>query len=198
MRVAAALEQIRQRGAAAAARPLAAAESYASVRPEFTDADLLCFRGHGVFGYLVRFFTNSRYSHVGLVYRFEGRVYCLEAVGSGVRLIIMSELLRRSERGIDYFRIRDVTLEQRAGALGFAFQQLGKLYDRAGIVRFLWFLLLGNKARARLNGRWFCSEIVQEAYRRQGVQLARQKASYTSPQDLVSSPRVEFLFRVKA
>lgn len=175
------------------------ARAYRDVRPEFATGDLLCFRGRGLVSWLIRALTRSEYSHVGLVYRFEDRVYCLEAVGTGVRLIVMSELVKRYRGGIDYFAIRDVTAAERRGAIGFGFQQLGKLYDRASILRFLAFLLLGRRVRvrARQQAQWFCSEIVNEAYRGQGIVLVRTTSAYVSPAALASSVRVAFRFRVK-
>lgn len=172
---------------------------YRDVRPEFTTGDLLCFRGRGLASWLIRTLTASEYSHVGLVYRFEDRVYCLEAVATGVRLIIMSELVKRYRGGIDYFALRGVIAAERRGAIGFAFQQLGKLFDRAGLLRFLAFLLFGSRARvrARHKAQWFCSEMVNEAYRGQGVVLARTTSSYVSPAALAASDRLAFRFRVK-
>jgi uncharacterized protein YycO len=170
---------------------------YREVRPRFTTGDLLCFRGRGPLGALIRILTRSPYSHVGAVYVFEGRVYCLEAVGAGVRLILMSELVRRYDGGIDYFEVLDVGEAHRRGAIGFGFQQLGKLYNHAGLVRFLVYIATGRKSRRRQGQVWFCSEIFVEAYRLQGVRLVDQRAAYTAPADLAESARVRFAFPVK-
>jgi uncharacterized protein YycO len=172
--------------------------SYPDVRERFTTGDLLCFRSKDLDGTLVRVLTRSDYSHVGLVYVFEGRVYCLEAVTAGVRLVLMSRRARDYHGGIDYFRIPAATEEQRRGALSFAFEQLGSRYNMPGIGLFLWFLLSGNKEKVRARHGWFCSEIVAEAYRRQGLQLAQHSAArYTSPGALAASDRVELAFRLR-
>lgn len=192
------LQDLKDRAQAAVAPVPTGAQAYESVRPQFEAGDLLCFRGNGPISLLIRFFTKSRYSHVGLVFRYEDHVYCLEAVGRGVSLLIMSELVGRYNGGIDYFEIKDATDAQRTGALGFSFQQLGKRYNRAGIIRFLWFLVFGDKEKTRADGSFFCSELVEEAYRRQGLSLVAQSPSYTSPQDLAASPHVRFLFSVKS
>ena len=172
---------------------------YPEARDEFTTGDLLCFRGRRLRSATIRWLTASVYSHVGLVYRFEGRVYCLEAVASGVRLILMSELTRQYSGRIDYFAIPEATQAQRQAAIGFGFLQLGKLFNRPGLLRFLWFLVSGNRVRNRSRARnlWFCSEIVSEAYRRQGLPLVPATSAYTSPQDIAASPRVVFRFRVR-
>jgi len=173
--------------------------SYGDVREGFMTGDLLCFRSKDLDGRLIRLLTRSEYSHVGLVFLYEGRVYCLEAVASGVQLALMSRRAREYNGGVDYFRVLDVSEEQRRGAVGFAFQQLGGVYNYPGILRFFWFLLSGDKERVRSRNRWFCSEIVAEAYRLQKAPLVeRRAAAYTSPADLARSERVTLAFRIKA
>lgn len=177
--------------------PAGGARSYGEVRSEFADADLLCFRGRGLTSLAIRWLTGSPYSHVGLVYRYEDRVYSLEATGAGVRLALMSELVRRYHGGIDYFRVDGLLPEARRQAISFGFQQLGKQYSHRGIGRFLSFLLLGGKRRKRGRGAWFCSELVAEAYRLAGADLAPASSAYTSPGDLAASNRARFAFRIK-
>src|SRR5262245_40236847 len=118
---------------------------YSAARRDFRGGDLLCFRGRGFVSWAIRVLTRSPYSHAGLVYRLKDRVFALEAVGVGVRLILMSELVKRYHGGIDYFAVQEVTDGQRELAIDFAFSQLGKLYDHWGVIRFLWFLLTGRR-----------------------------------------------------
>lgn len=178
-------------------RETARHESYTRARPEFTDGDVLLFRGRGPMSRMIRTLTTSPYSHVGLVMRFEGHVYCVEAVGKGVRLILMSEAVRQYHGGIDYYRLREATPEQRRGALGFCLQQLGKLYDHAGLLRFLAVLVLRRKPRAWRDRYWFCSELVAAAYRSHGITLAPERPAYTSPADLALSPLLQLSFVIK-
>lgn len=170
---------------------------YQEIRGDLRAGDLLCFRGAGLISGTIRWLTNSTYSHVGILYLFEGRRYCLEAVGSGVRLALLSELVRHYQGGIDHFELVDATEEQRCGAISFVFQQLGKLYDKDGLLRFLGFLITGKKNRPSRAQRWFCSEIVAEAYRRQGFAFSRSAAAYTSPSDIAASTRLRFRTRIK-
>jgi uncharacterized protein YycO len=172
-------------------------EIYRAARPAFATGDLLCFRGRGLVSWLIRKLTRSAWSHVGMVYLFEDRVYCLEAVGSGVRLVLVSVLVERYHGGIDYFDVLDVEEHQRRGALSFGFQQLGKPYDRPGIWRFLWFLVYGKRRRVREDDLWFCSEIFAEAWRRQRVPLVDAPPDYTAPHDLATSARVRYRYTVK-
>jgi uncharacterized protein YycO len=171
--------------------------SYGGVaRSEFRDGDVLCFRGRGPMGLLIRRLTRSPYSHVGLTYRFEGRVYCLEAVGAGVRLVLMSQLMKRYKGGIDYYAV-DAQAPVRRRAVSWCFTQLGKLYDTAGIARFGWTLVSGNASRARRDDQWFCSELVAAAFSEAGLRLVEHAADYTTPEHLVRSASLEKRFTLK-
>jgi hypothetical protein len=174
-----------------------ASQPYPLVRGRFVEGDLLGFRGRGPVSWTIRRLTRSRYSHVGLVHLFEQRVYCLEAVGSGVRLCLMSELVRRYPGGIDYFEILGASEAQRRGAVGFGFQQLGRRFDFGGLSRFFVLLVFGRRRRARADTRWFCAELVAEAYRRQGVTLCPGSSCYASPSLLTANDAVRLRFRVK-
>lgn len=157
---------------------------------------MLCFRGRGPLGWLIRAITRSDYSHIGLAYPFEGRVYCLEAVGAGVRLVLMGELVARYRGGIDYFEVAADEATRRS-AISWSFTQLGKLYDTKGLLHFGWTLLTGNSERARRDDQWFCSELVAAAFAQAGLQLVEQAASYTTPSDLVRAEQLRLRFTLK-
>jgi len=167
-----------------------------AARDQFRDGDVLCFRGRGPASWLIRRVTNSRYSHIGISYRFEDRVYCLEAVGAGVRLVLMSELMKRYHGGIDYYEVA-AGEEVRRKAISWSFAQLGKLYDTAGLARFAWTLLTGNSRRARRDDDWFCSELVAAAFEESGLRLVELEADYTTPSDLVRSSALQQRFTLK-
>ncbi len=182
---------------AAEQRTTAATRRYADVRGGMKAGDVVLFRGSGLVSRAIRWLTKSPYSHAALVFLFEGRVYCLEAVGSGVRLALISEVLARYHGGIDHFDVPAATDEQRRGALGFAFQQLGKLYDKTGIWRFLLSSLTGRRRRVREDLAWYCSELVAAAYRRQGLALVPDSSAYTSPAALALSRELSLRCVVK-
>jgi uncharacterized protein YycO len=180
-----------------AKRSRAERKGYRAARGDFQIGDVLLFRGRGLSSQAIRLLTRSPYSHVGLVFPYQSRVYCFEAVGVGVRLILMSEVMRRYHGGIDYYEVTRAAPEQRDGAIAFCFQQLGKLYGRPGIVRFLVAIFFNHKPAVREDQAWFCSELVAAAYRAQGVALAPVSASYTSPADLAVSPELKLRYVLK-
>lgn len=72
---------------------------YASSRPAIRSGDLLAW-SHRAWGswydlqiQAVRIFTRSEYCHVGVAWVVAGRVFVLEAVGQGVRIMPLSRLL---------------------------------------------------------------------------------------------------------
>lgn len=184
--------RLRRRATGRSARALrshAPAERYTAVREELATGDIVCFRGKGLMSATIRALTRSPYSHAGLLFRFEDRVYCLEAVGAGVRLIPLSQLVREYTGGIDHFVVR-ASKEVRAKALSFAFPQLGRRYDLRGIFWFATAIILDWKPKRRRDGAWFCSELVAEAYRRQGLPLSEEAPWYVSPAAIALSPNL--------
>jgi hypothetical protein len=177
-------------------REHAAVATFGEMRRSFRDGDLLLFRGHGVISSLIRAITRSPYSHAGLVYTFEGCIYCIEAVGAGVRIILLSELIQRYHGGIDYFEV-EASLQERRRAVSFCFKQLGKFYDKPGLFRFAASLIFDRRAVSERDERWFCSELVAASYEAQGLPLTAQQDAYTSPSDLAMSPRVKLVCRLK-
>lgn len=126
---------------------------YEDAREQIKTGDLLAW-SHGGWGswhdiqvMLVRAFTRSEYSHVGLALVGAGRVFILEAVGAGVRLWPLS-------RELPFYWIR----RQRAPgaeAIDFAFDRLGDGYSKLQAIRaFLGSLRLGE------DDRWQCAEYV--------------------------------------
>ena len=75
--------------------------NYEAVRETIRDGDVLAwthtaspFRSWYDFKvFLVRLFTRSEYSHVGIAVRFGGRAFVLESVTGGIRLMPLSKFL---------------------------------------------------------------------------------------------------------
>lgn len=92
---------------------------------------------------LVRLFTRSEYSHVAIAIRLAGRVFALEAVTGGIRLIPLSKALpcyHLAYQSIDIDRAMSVC---------------GEPYSQFEAIRG-WFGATDNT-----NGQWECAEYVQ-------------------------------------
>jgi uncharacterized protein YycO len=160
------------------------------IRASMRSGDVLLFRGCGLLSSLIRRATRSDYSHAGMLFRQGGRLYCLEAVGSGVRLAPVSRLLAHYPEGVYYCGV-DAPEPAREIALEFGFEQLSLRYDVLGLVRFAFALFFAAKRRAvESDQRWFCSELVAAAYRAAGFPLTDALPCYTSPADLINGQRI--------
>jgi hypothetical protein len=160
------------------------------IRERMRGGDVLLFRGRGLLSWIIRKATGSDFSHAGLVFRFRERVYCLEAVGGGVRLAPLSWLVGVYHGEIHYFTL-EADPKERQAALGFAFEQLCRRYDKIGLVRFGLTLLFGLRRSPHQDDRWFCSELVAQAYRVAGAPLTAELPSYASPADLIDGNKLE-------
>jgi uncharacterized protein YycO len=159
--------------------------------------DVLLFRGSGLLSWLIRVATHTGYSHAGLVFRYRERVYCLEAMGKGVRLAPVSRLLDHYPDGVFYCGLAAAE-PARETALGFGFQQLSLPYDVLGLVRFALALIFATRRPVKPDQRWFCSELVAAAYRRAEFPLTDELPCYASPADLINGHRLELRGRLTA
>lgn len=165
------------------------------VRAKMLTGDVLLFRGNGLLPWLIRLATHSDYSHAGLLFRYDGRVYCLEAVGKGVRLAPVSRLLDHYPDGIFYCGLAALD-PARETALGFGFQQLSLPYDVLGLVRFALALIFATRRPVKPDQRWFCSELVAAAYRIAEFPLTDELPCYASPVDLINGHKLELRGRL--
>jgi hypothetical protein len=151
---------------------------YAEARPQIRSGDLLAWSHRGWGSWydiqiqMVRVFTQSEYSHVGIAWVVAGRVFVLEAVQTGVRIFPLSRLLPFYwlPLGANW----DAEWESEVEA--WALQQVGEPYSK-------WQAVLAGLGllRAGEDNIWQCAEYAQEVARRQGTPLVGK----ATPADLV-------------
>lgn len=145
--------------------------------------DLLFFRGHSLWSWLIKLWTRSRVSHVGRAawgeFCGERILFVVEAVeGVGVRLARVDDLLRHGEQ-IDWYRLRtrlpDRTLQPEVG-VRYLLSLVGRSYASP------WQFVRAFSVGGRLVGRWldlpvdtdperfFCSEAVAASLLRDGYE----------------------------
>ncbi|MCK5738114.1 hypothetical protein KAH55_02990 [bacterium] len=169
---------------------------YSEVRAEFSNGDLLLFKGHSLASWLIRKLTHSPYSHVGMIYKNFGRVFCIEAVSKGVRIALMSELVKHYDGAIDYYTVKaDPIIKNKA--LTFAFQQLGLEYDTTQMVRLGWALLTGAFVKSQQDQFFFCSELLAQSYAAADYPLSDSHPSLTSPSAIANSKKTTYDFTLK-
>jgi hypothetical protein len=167
---------------------------YSQVRESIRDGDLILVRGRSVRAWLIRAWTQSRFSHCGIavwvVIRGVGRLCVLEAVeGRGVHLQPLSTVLRRDGE-FDWFPLWDeservthaataLSRIDRANVTAFGLAQWGKRYAscwqfvRSFSIASRWlFDWLGLEVDTDRE-RFFCSEFVMGAVEAGGYRPSR-------------------------
>lgn len=181
--------------------------TYRDITPSQLKAgDLLFSSSIGATSVGIRLFSIASVSHVA-VYIGDGKV--AEAVGSGVQIVPLTDVLTHSDK---LFVLRDPALtEVQAHKISeFAQMKQGKRYNFGGIAKMIPFMItrqlcalnplssdfrqqcVAGLARAQLGrkkiedeDRYFCSLFVIAAYRYAGQPLTTLDASWISPSDLL-------------
>lgn len=144
--------------------------------------DLLLFSGTGISSDIIRWFTGSSWTHIGVVVHLEGieEPLLLEATMAAESLDLFSgeltsgvSLVSLSQKLADY--AGDVAVRHRVGPPLCSRQRrlvrrLVRCLYRKPYRNYVWRQLLDAMplSRRRLGGGFFCSELVAEFYRRLG------------------------------
>jgi len=177
---------------------------YRELRPRLRSGDLLFTSGDYLVSELIRKFTDSPWSHVGIVFRVDAieRVLLLESVEDmGVRFAPLSKYLTDYEDGKPYrgriviarcARIDRKSLEKIAA---FGTDQLTRAYDRQEVIDIAARIALG-KPRPRRNQAYICSELVHECFARAGRAFAYDRRGFISPENIWRDARVSLVGRI--
>jgi len=131
----------------------------------------------------IRTGTWSDISHAAL---YTGDGFVVEAVGEGVQRISLSQALEDDCLAIVYRR-EGLTDVQAKMVILFANRQVGSPYDYAGVAR-----ITGNG-----NEKFFCSELVGEAFRQARAPILERDPSVSTPQRILSDGKVVYVGHLK-
>lgn len=180
------------------------------MNPRLDDAsggDIVLFSGKGFTSGAVRFFTGSRWSHVGLVIRDDAHdePLMLESTTTdeaadidlghavrGVQIVSLQEKLAAYDGRV---ALRRLELEARPDGLDLELRELAELWRYRGYKDFTANLLadvLSPRRRPQHVNRVFCSELVAEVYKRIGVMCRSARSARLVPGDFARE-RVPFL-----
>lgn len=158
--------------------------------------DILLFRGKGLIAQLIKWGTNSQYSHCAVCIDAQANIM-VEAKAGLVRATDI-----RKEDDYDIYRVKAIFPYDLQKVTDFLVSRLNARYDYLGVF-YLGFLKLLNKIGIPLQAKcnafqkdkdYFCSELVCEAFREGGVTIV--KAIWiASPKDIVCSEKIEFIGR---
>lgn len=138
------------------------------------------YRGTSFVGKLIRWQSRGCYSHASVILPDDSVIESKEFIG--VRHL--PHIISDPGEAVDQFTVATTPAQDLAIGV-FLKAQLGKTYDYAAIARFI----TRKPQPTDDRDKWFCSELVFEAFRQAGIiLLARTEAWEVSPSLLGKSP----------
>ncbi|WP_419659194.1 conserved uncharacterized protein, DUF830 [Desulfosarcina variabilis str. Montpellier] len=195
---------------------------YKDLRSQLKTGDILLFSGKSGISEGIKFFTMSKWSHVGLVYKFEseldpkGSIFCWESttlndiadadsgkLTKGVQRVELSERLERCfAKGyeISVRPLSDQLADDMVRALNdFRHEVSGRPYELSNIelLKSAYDGLFGENKEDLSS--LFCSEMVAEAYQRMGLLTEEKPSNEYTPKDFSSEKqlRLELDYRLE-
>ncbi len=178
--------------------------AYKDIRKDLQTGDLLFASGNYVISKLIRKFTKSPWSHVGIIFpvKSPGGALLLESVeDQGVRFLPIGRYLNDYHRGRPYngklviARVRNLKKKNVAELAKFGIDELARPYDRDEIARIVERIILG-RGKAKRDNEYICSELVYECFLRAGIEFPYDKRGFISPHNIWEDSRVELIARV--
>jgi hypothetical protein len=126
--------------------------NYQDLRSRIKSGDLIAWSSsRGLQVNLIRIFTRCQYTHVGIAWVVDDRVFVIEAVpGDGVRVNPLSTHL-------PFYHVSNGSGVWTPEMERFALSKVGETYSK-------WEAILGFFGKTRNNGKWECAELVKETF----------------------------------
>ncbi|HQO21231.1 MAG TPA: YiiX/YebB-like N1pC/P60 family cysteine hydrolase [Acidobacteriota bacterium] len=178
---------------------------YSGIRKELQTGDLLFASGNYVISKLIRKFTKSPWSHVGIIFpvKSPGGALLLESVEDrGVNFLPIGRYLNDYHRGRPYngplviARVRDLKNKNYKELANFGIRELARPYDRDEIAKIV-ARIIADRGKKKRDNEYICSELVYEAFLRAGIEFSYDKRGFISPENIWRDPRVEIVGRVR-
>ncbi|OGR24926.1 MAG: hypothetical protein A2277_16825 [Desulfobacterales bacterium RIFOXYA12_FULL_46_15] len=182
---------------------------YENIRSQLKTGDILLFSGKGRISEGIKFFTLSKWSHVGMIYRFDdsrdpkGSIFCWESttlsnledadtgkLTQGVQRVELSERLERCFASGYEISVRSLSKNLTDDMIrtlnDFRHVVSGRPYekDKIELLKAAYDGIFGAN-REDLSSL-FCSELVAEAYQRMGLLPENTPSNEYTPKDFSS------------
>lgn len=168
---------------------------YSDVRGQIRTGDIFLFQGQSALSRLIRWGSNSAYSHAGFAAWWDGRLLVFQSAGRGAEVLPVSSAVDAYDGQVDWFALDE---GQRARIdpnhlVTFAVTLLGRSYAKGGLLRLMlrmaWGRFRGRPDPKHCPDTVFCSQYVSYCYRSAGLDLVEgTDDGSTSPGDLACSP----------
>lgn len=154
--------------------------------------DIVFFTGTGFFSWAIRTVTNSRYAHVGIIYKTTNdKVYIAESLING---FVMSEynkktLFCNNKKNVDVYRVIDrMTHQDRTKLRTVIISLLGSRYDFLDILSILIEKLFKKEVKYENKLKFICTEVIAFIYKQVfNIQLVDKRKDRISPYDIACS-----------
>lgn len=178
--------------------------TYADIRPTLKTGDIILFSGKGGISSLIKRFSNSKWSHVGMVVRFMDMVLLWESTSlsklkdvqtgkstQGVQLVGLSERLAIYDGDFALRRLSENLSGAQLHALSkFRSEVAGRPYEKDYIELLNSVLIFENTEDL---SSIFCSELLAEAYQRMGLLTEDKPSNEYTPKDFAGRLRLKGL-----
>lgn len=189
---------------------------YKDIRDKLKTGDILLFSGKGAISEGIKFFSLSKWSHVGMVYKLEdkydpkGTVFCWESttlsdledadtgrLTRGVQRVELSERLERCiSKGYDLCvrpLNKPLAVDMIKALNQFRHDVSGRPYEKSKIelLRAAWDGLFGENKEDLSS--LFCSELVAEAFQRMGLLPNSIASNEYTPKDFSDQKSLKLL-----
>ena len=146
--------------------------------------DIILFRKKGFISKIIAFLTKGPFTHAAIIIPYnDGDNYVIESDWGGVQINSLKKKYFRREYVI--LRHKDINSYFASRIVGFSTNLLGKKYDYAGIIGIARNILFGKYNTLDDKNRYWCSELVADAYRSAGLKLDVKEGTHlVSPNDL--------------
>lgn len=145
--------------------------TYLEIRDQIKTGDAFFSHHTGLGGKIIQYFTKSEYTHTGIIWRANKRLFLIEAVIPKVRMVLLSNQ--------GDFTLVQTGVTPSEQVLDTFFRELDSgIYSR-------WECIIGYFGFNKEDSRWQCSELVKYFYRLCGRQLFGKATPATVHDELV-------------
>jgi len=173
-----------------------------NIRPNVRTGDLFFFSGNHWMSKLIRWRSESAWSHVGMVVKIEeiDRVFLVESIiEQGVRMIPLSFVIRNYDgkknaydgrvgwcrhRLVDEVIAKDLKIS--------ILEQLSKQYDGREFTRVAYRSLVGREKLFR-DYKFTCSELIHYCFREAKLRIEYERGFFISPGSIWRNEEVEMM-----
>jgi uncharacterized protein YycO len=145
---------------------------------------IAAFKGKSIISRIIKVFNWSEYSHIAWIDEDFSGVEAWHR--GGVSNFATPSQNHTPGTPVDLFTVPGETPQQTEMIRAFLLAQVGKKYDYAGVIGFLL-----RSHRLQRKNKWFCSELVAEAYAQAGLPLLNMPSYMIYPGMLAASPRLK-------